>query len=48
MLLRQNDKHFSANINHLQYSMAKFEDVIELNGLAADFNHTSNYCKNLT
>ena len=48
MLLRQTDKHFSANINHLQYSMAKFEDVIESNGLAADFLLASNYCKNLT
>ena len=47
MLLRQNDKHLTANINHLAYSMTQFAALIEQTGLKADFDLASSYLQQL-
>lgn len=48
MLLKQNDKHLTANINHLKYSMNQFAALIEQTGLKADFEYAMAYVENLT
>ena len=48
MLLKQNDKHLTANVNHLKYSMNQFAALIEQTGLKADFEYAMAYVENLT
>ena len=43
MLLKQDDNHLRMNQNHLAYSKAKFEDVIEAAGLKAVFETAIQY-----
>ena len=47
MLLKQNDKHLTANINHLAYSMTQFAALIEQTGMKADFDYASGYLQQL-
>ena len=47
MLLKQNDKHLVANKNHLAYSLVKFSDLIQAQGLTNDFNYAQSYIDGL-
>ena len=46
-LLKPDDAHLQANISHLNYTQAKFSDLIETHGLKADFEFASQYCLGL-
>ena len=43
MLLKQTDKHFLANYNHLKYSMEQFADLIVSTNLKSDFDKACAY-----